>query len=297
MQVLGPPDPYIENEARNENSLVLKLTYGATSFLFSGDAEDDQEASLVEQYGDQLQSTVLKAGHHGSASSSSGDLLDAVQPKAVVLSSAYDSQYGHPAEEVLRRLADRSLPAYWTATHGDIVLVSDGRSVSVRTQQDAPTAPLDIRSGDPIAPGTSGSVTERARLGGDSVATQTTTVATEGGTPVEGGELSLTEINADAEGDDRENLNDEYLVFENTGSESLDLSGWTVEDEAEKTYTFPDSYTLEVGATVTLHTGSGTDSERDLYWGAGSPVWNNAGDTVSVRNSEASACVRGRIHE
>ncbi|QLH77243.1 lamin tail domain-containing protein [Halosimplex rubrum] len=286
VQVLGPPDPYIENEGRNENSLVLKLTYGETSFLFTGDAEDDQEAYLVENYGDQLQSTVMKAGHHGSASSSSGDLLDAVQPKAVILSSAYDSQYGHPAEEVLRRLADRSLPAYWTATHGDIVLVSDGKSVSVRTQQDAPTAPLDIRSGSPVEPGVSGSVTERTRLGGEPVATQTTVVVTDGGTPVQGGELTLAEVNADAEGDDREHLNDEYLVFENTASDSLDLSGWTVEDEAGKTYTFPDDYTLEAGATVTLHTGSGTVSESDLYWGAGSPVWNNAGDTVIVRNSK-----------
>ncbi len=291
-QVLGPPEPYIENEGRNENSLVLKLTHGETSFLLTGDAEDDQEASLVEEYGDQLQSTVLKAGHHGSASSSSEVLLDAVQPKAVIVSSAYDSQYGHPATEVLQRLADRSLPTYWTATHGDIVLVSDGRSISVQTQQDAPTAPLELRSGESIEPGTSGAVTERARLGGDPAATQTTTAVADGGTPVQGGELSLTDINADADGDDRENLNDEYLVFQNNGSEPLDLSGWTVEDEAGKRYVFPNDYMLDAGATVTLHTGSGSDSEHDLYWGAESPVWNNAGDTVIVHNSEGERVLR-----
>jgi competence protein ComEC len=66
IDVLGPPDPYLENEARNENSIVLKLTYGETSFLLSGDAEDDQEAYLIDTYGAELQSTVLKAGHHGS---------------------------------------------------------------------------------------------------------------------------------------------------------------------------------------------------------------------------------------
>ena len=286
VDVLGPPEPYLENEARNENSIVLKLTHGETGFLLTGDAEDDQEAYLAEQYGSELQATVLKAGHHGSASSTSEELLDAVDPKAVVISSAYDSQYGHPSERVLERLADRSLPAYWTATHGDIVLVSDSSGVSVRTQQAAPTAPLDLRDGDPVEPGASGSVTERERLGGTAVLTQTETetVTTDGGT-TSAGELVVEEIHADAEGDDRENLNDEYVVFGNDGTEPLDLSGWTVEDEAGKTYTFPDGFTLEPDASVTLYTGSGTDSSTELYWAYGSPVWNNGGDTVIVENS------------
>ena len=72
VDVLGPPDPYLENEDRNENSIVLKLTHGQTSFMLSGDAEDDQEAYLVDEYGSELSSTILKAGHHGSASSTSG---------------------------------------------------------------------------------------------------------------------------------------------------------------------------------------------------------------------------------
>jgi len=286
VDVLGPPEPYLENRARNENSIVLKLTHGSTSFLLTGDAEDDQEAYLVDEYGDQLRATVLKAGHHGSASSTSNELLDAVQPEAVVISSAYDSQYGHPSERVLERLADRSPSTYWTATHGDIVLVSDGRGVSVRTQQAGPTAPLDLRDGDPIEPGTGGDVVERERFGGTARTTQTEpeTVATDGGT-TSGGELVIEEIKADAEGDDRENLNGEYVVFRNDGTETLELSGWTVEDEAGKTYTFPDGYTLDPDASVTLYTGSGTDSSAELYWTNGSPVWNNGGDTVTVHNS------------
>jgi len=288
VDVLGPPEPSLENEARNENSIVLKLTHGSASFLLTGDAEDDQEAALVEQYGSQLRATVLKAGHHGSASSTSGELLDAVQPNAVVISSSYDSQYGHPSERTLERLADRSIPAYWTATHGDVVLVSDGTGVSVRTQQAAPTAPLDLRDGDPIEPGADGEVVGRERLGGTAVATQTTTeteaVATDGGT-AGAGELVSEEIHADAEGEDRENLNDEYVVFRNDGTEQLELSGWTVEDEVGKTYSLPDGFTLDTGARVTLYTGSATDSTTELYWGNGSQVWNNGGDTVFVHNS------------
>jgi len=295
-QVLGPPEPYLENDGRNENSIVLKLTHGETSFLLTGDAEDDQEAYLVDEYGDQLQATVLKAGHHGSSSSNSGELLDTVQPEAVIISSAYDSQYGHPTDEVLQRLHDRSIPAYWTATHGDIVLVSDGAGVSVRTQQAGPTDPLAIRDGEPVEPGTSGSVVERDRLGATPVTTQTEAVATDGGTTGTADSLQIAAINADAEGDDRENLNDEYVVFENTGEEPLDLSGWTVKDDVGKTYTFPDGYTLGAGETVTLHTGSGTDSDIDLYWGSGSPIWNNGGDTVTVRNSDGDI-VRQETYE
>ena len=294
VDVMGPPEPYIEGEARNENSIVLKLTHGQTSFLLTGDAEDDQEAQLVDEYGDKLNSTVMKAGHLGSSSSNSGELLDAVNPQRVVISSAYDSQYGHPTEEVLQRLADRSIPAYWTATHGDIVLVSDGQSVSIRTQQAAPTDPLSLRDGDPIEPGSGGDVVEREILGSGKVTSSTTPVATDGGTSDDA--LVLEDINADAEGDDRENLNDEYVVFRNSGSEQLDLSGWTIEDEAGKTYTVPDEYTLGAGETVTLYTGAGTNTEDALYWDAGSPVWNNAGDTVIVRNSDGDV-VREETYE
>lgn len=292
VDVLGPPEPYLENEARNENSIVLKLTYGRTSFLLPGDAEDDQEAYLIEEYGSELQSTVLKAGHHGSASSSSGAFLDTVAPEAVIISSGYDNQYGHPAEAVLQRLNERSLPAYWTGTHGDIVLVSDGSAVSVRTQHAAPTVPLELRDADASPVGTVGDVTERTVIGGDTVATQTEPVATDGGfTTAAPTALTVADINADAAGDDRENLNDEYVVFENTGSDPLDLSGWTVEDEVGQTYTVPEGTTLDPGATVTLHTGSGEDTETDLYWGSGSPIWNNGGDTVIVRMPDGTVVI------
>jgi competence protein ComEC len=284
VDVFGPPDPYLEGEERNENSIVLKLTHGQSSFLLTGDAEDDQEQYLIDTYGSQLNSTVMKAGHHGSSSSTSGALLDAATPQAVIISSAYDSRYGHPTEDVLTRLSDRFIPAFWTATHGNIVLVSDGQGVSVRTQADAPTTATQLREGNPVEPGTEGSITERVRYGGTAVTTGTRTAVTDGGTPT--GNLEIVEINADAEGDDGDNLNDEYVVFENTDDGPLDIGGWTVTDEAGKTYTVPEGVTLESGVQVTLHTGSGEDTATDLYWGQGSPVWNNGGDTVIVRNSD-----------
>ena len=285
VDVFGPPRPYLENGDRNENSVVLKLTHGQTSVLLPGDAEAAQEADLVERYAGQLSSTVLRAAHHGSQSSSTEAFLDAVNPQAVVITSAYDSQYGHPDEVVLERLTGRSLPTYWTATHGTVVLESNGTAVTVKTQRAAPTDPLSLREGEAIAPGTAGPVTVRATITGQQV---TTPVATDGGTatPTPAGTLTVARVNADAAGDDRENLNDEYVVFGNAGTETLDLSGWTVSDAAGQTYTIPTGTTLGPDETITLHTGSGTDSETDLYWGSGSPVWNNGGDTVSVTNSQ-----------
>ncbi|MDG5777870.1 lamin tail domain-containing protein [Haloarculaceae archaeon H-GB1-1] len=292
VQVLGPPDPYIEGEQRNENSLVLRFAFGNTSFLFTGDAEDDQEAYLVDTYGERLRSTVLKAGHHGSASSTSGALLDAVQPGVVVVSSAYESRYGHPSEATLHRLSNRSIPTYWTGTHGNVVLTSDGEQVTIQTQRDAPTDPLAIRESAPIAPGTVDPVEPRATITGRDMSA-TTPVAMDGGTTTKSGEsLAVATINADAAGHDGENLNDEYVVFENTGDHALSLGGWQVADEAGHQYTFPEGTTLASGASVTLHTGSGTDTETDRYWGSAQPIWNNGGDTVIVTNADGEVVRR-----
>ncbi|MFC7079684.1 lamin tail domain-containing protein [Halorussus caseinilyticus] len=82
--------------------------------------------------------------------------------------------------------------------------------------------------------------------------------------------------------EDGSTLNDEYVDVKNGGSSSLDLTGWTLEDEAGNSYQFPDGFSLAAGDTVRVHTGSGTDSSTDLYWGRGSAVWNNSGDTAYV---------------
>jgi hypothetical protein len=72
--------------------------------------------------------------------------------------SVHDSRYDHPNEETLQRLASRSLPTYWTATYGDIVLLNNGNEVQVKTQRDAPTDPLSLREGDPLQPGTTADI-------------------------------------------------------------------------------------------------------------------------------------------
>ena len=297
VSVLGPPDPYIANKERNENSIVLKVTYGKTSFLLPGDAAEQEEQYLVEHHGSALNSTVLYAGHHGSRSSSSGAFLDAVTPKAVVISSAYDSQYGHPHEETLDRLAARNIPTYWTAVHGNIVLESTGKQITVKTQANAPTKPHSLRSASPVEPGTTTPVTERTTIdvdgssgfGGTSSTTSaapTTTSSSPANT------LQLTKVHADAAGDDADNLNDEYIVLKNTGTTPLDLSGWQIRDEADHSYTVPNGVRLKPNAKITIHTGSGENTNTDLYWESGQAIWNNGGDTVIVVDTEGTTVFR-----
>lgn len=117
--------------------------------------------------------------------------------------------------------------------------------------------------------------------------------ATAGGSAaVKTGALSVIEINYDAAGNDNENLDDEYVVFQNTGSEPLDISGWTIADEAGHTYEFPDRTVIDPGAEVTLRTGSGTDTASTYYWGETGAVWNNDGDVVIVRNATGATVIR-----
>ncbi|WP_158055891.1 lamin tail domain-containing protein [Halorussus halophilus] len=87
--------------------------------------------------------------------------------------------------------------------------------------------------------------------------------------------------------EDGATLNDEYVDIANDGSSALDMTGWSVEDEAGNSYQFPGGFTLGAGNTVRLHSGDGTDSSTDLYWG-GSYIWNNGGDTVYLFDSSGT---------
>ncbi|WP_435178718.1 lamin tail domain-containing protein [Halorussus sp. AFM4] len=288
VRVLAPPEGYLADRDRNENSLVLRVARGNASVLLTGDAEREAEAYLTERYDSLLNATILAAGHHGSNTSTGPALLAEVTPRAAAIQSAYDSPYGHPHREVLARLAGRGVRTYWTAVHGTVVFETDGERVAVRTQADAPTDPLELRRADPVAPSADGPLRRRAvfPVGGAPRPTAVADGGTQAGTGGPTAPLDLAAVHADAAGDETENLNDEYVVLRNAGDRPLDLSGWTVTDEAGHEYRFPAGATLGPGETLTLRTGSGRDGGGEYYWGAGAPVWNNAGDTVFVRTDE-----------
>ena len=92
-------------------------------------------------------------------------------------------------------------------------------------------------------------------------------------------------VHADAEGDDSENLNDEYVLLENIGNSSLNITGWTVQDEANNFYIFSALF-LESGHSITLYSGSGMDTTTKVYWESSKPIWNNDGDSFYLRDAE-----------
>lgn len=113
----------------NNTSIVLRIVYGSTSFLFTGDAEREVEQAMINR-GVPLKSTVLKVGHHGSYTSTSYQFLWNVMPDYAVISCGKGNSYGHPHDEVLSRLRDADVYLFRTDLQGDITCTSNGSSVS-----------------------------------------------------------------------------------------------------------------------------------------------------------------------
>ena len=122
---LGPLENY---DSTNDDSLVLRLEYGDTSFLFTGDMTARAEKDLIND-GAKLRCDVLKVGHHGSSGSSCYQFLYEAQPSIGVISCEKGNRYGHPHEEALSRLNDADVTVFRTDLEGSIVIFSDGMRV------------------------------------------------------------------------------------------------------------------------------------------------------------------------
>ena len=122
---IGPLEDY---DNQNDDSLVMRLEYGDTSFLFTGDMTSKAEKDLINDGAD-LRCDVLKVGHHGSSGSSCYQFLYEAQPGIGVISCEKGNSYGHPHEETLSRLNDADVTVYRTDLEGSIVIFSDGMKV------------------------------------------------------------------------------------------------------------------------------------------------------------------------
>ena len=122
---LGPLEDY---DNTNDDSLVIRLEYGDTSFLFTGDMTAKAEKDLIND-GARLRCDVLKVGHHGSSGSSCYQFLYEAQPSIGVISCENGNRYGHPHEETLSRLHDADVTVFRTDLEGSIVIFSDGMKV------------------------------------------------------------------------------------------------------------------------------------------------------------------------
>lgn len=124
------PDQNPDTWETNEASVVVKLSYGDTSFVLTGDSPSEVEEHLVKLYGSQLRSNVLKLGHHGSKTSSSDQFLQTVQPDYVIVSAGLGNKYGHPNIETIERVESIGAQILETSTDGTIKCFSDGIQIS-----------------------------------------------------------------------------------------------------------------------------------------------------------------------
>lgn len=118
----------------NNYSTLVKITDGENSFLITGDCETAEEKDILSQ-GYDVSAKVLKAGHHGSSTSSGVDFLNKVMPRYAVISCGKGNKYGHPHEETVTRLKKYASHLYVTADVGTIVFSSDGEGLSVSAEK------------------------------------------------------------------------------------------------------------------------------------------------------------------
>ena len=128
LEVLSPPLGFSAAKSGNNDSLALRITYGANTFLLTGDLESPMERLLLAD-GRTLHADVLKVGHHGSKTSTSPDFLDAVSPSIAVISAGFENSFGHPHPTVLSRLEKRHAAILRTDQDGLVTVRSDGHKL------------------------------------------------------------------------------------------------------------------------------------------------------------------------
>lgn len=274
--ILSPPDTLIGDDL-NDNSVVLRVSYGTFNLLFTGDAGKTAESQLVKT-GYALDADVLKVSHHGSSDATGSAFLTRVDPDIAVISVGSENEYGHPHAETIDRLEATGVKIYRTDIDGTILVVSDGSSFSVKTtaakKNPLTLAPSEVATKPTATPaGTTTFSLPSFQVGNAS-----------------GVAIAATRFNA--KGDDRLNLNGEWVQLRNSGNESVLLAGWTLSDNSGETvYTFP-LFILDPDKRVTIYTGSGEYNDTALFMGKSEPVWGNSGDIAILKDGSGTVIDR-----
>ena len=234
----------------NNRSVPLVVRFGDFVAFLSGDSEVRQLTDLVGR-GAVPALTLLKAPHHGSDNGFTPAFLAAARPEVVVVSVGRNT-YGHPRPAALRAYTGVGASVLRTDLHGH---------VAIRGHRSGGYEVDGI-----VAGGVAGDSRGAASAGTAAV-----------------GALSLA-VHADAPGNDHDNPNGEYAVVENGGSADVAVGGWQLCDAANHCFRFPPGAVLPAGGQVFVHTGSGRSDGERYYMGRGRAVWNNNGDTATLRD-------------
>lgn len=118
----------------NNSSISFRATFGHISFVLTGDAEEEMERDMISR-GHDLRAHILHLGHHGSNSSNTVPFLNTVQPEVAIYSAGSQNSYGHPHEEVIKRVKKMGIALYGTDVHGTIIVTTDGNNYTVTTEK------------------------------------------------------------------------------------------------------------------------------------------------------------------
>lgn len=132
VEILNPQDKKYKEV--NNACVVLKVSYGTSDFLLTGDMEEESIDDILKNYGDSIGCEVLKVAHHGSSNGTTDELLQAVRPQIAVIPCGKDNPYGHPHKETLNLLNKYQVKTYRTDLDGDIAVITDGNSIQTYTQ-------------------------------------------------------------------------------------------------------------------------------------------------------------------
>jgi len=247
----------------NNNSIVLSLSYGEVDFLFTGDAEQEAEASMLTE-GIVPDVEILKVGHHGSRTASSRQFLQAAKPDCAIYMAREGNRYDHPHEESITALNEVGAEIYGTDIHGTIIVTTKGEGYSLQTERVAasrtPSESLPIPPPQPTPP------TPPAPTGASN--------------------LQITRIFYD--GLVYRTESDEYVEITNLGTEAQNLEGWVLKDidEGYPSLTFP-SYILQPGQSIRVYTNEIHPEYGGFSFGYGKAVWNNKSpDTAALYDNQ-----------
>ncbi|MFF2177892.1 MBL fold metallo-hydrolase [Lysinibacillus sp. NPDC058147] len=229
----------------NDASIVLKIAYGNVSFLLTADAGIALEKEMMQS---DVKATILKAGHHGSNTSSSAEFIQAVHPEVTILSYGEGNKYGHPHAEVVDRLQAIGSKIYATAEAGTVIVSTDGVNYDVNSKE------------------MSGASVSSSKTTSTSVSAPKTTSA------------SVEIVSKD--------LIEEIVGIKNNGNEAVSLKDWQlISVEGDQVFNFP-NVTLQPGKTIYVTSGSNArEGQNYLKW-TKKQIWLNDGDAAQLRNAK-----------
>ena len=240
----------------NNYSAVLKLSFGSTSFLFTGDAEDISEDQIL-QANYNLKADLLKVGHHGSTSSTSAAFLEKVSPQYAIICVGKDNDYNHPHAEILAKLTAADVEVYRTDRQGTIIATSNGDTITFNTKPASPETVSSLNN-TPSTPPTTGTSSASG--------------------------VVITNIDLKAE----------LVAIKNDSDAAVNISGWKLVSEVgtNQDFTFPSGTILTPGRTIKVTTGPNATAEPGVFAWTKENIWNNNGDPGALYDSSGKLVSR-----